>query len=68
MGGKANSFLSVAQCAERLGVSRWRVNQLIEAKRLPAEKVGRAYIINEKNLEAVRERKPGRPPKPKLKS
>jgi excisionase family DNA binding protein len=60
---KPDSILSVAQCAERLGVTRARVNQLIESKRLPAQKVGRSYIVFEKDLKLVKERKVGRPSK-----
>jgi excisionase family DNA binding protein len=55
--------LSVSQAAEKLGVSRWRINQLINDGRLPAQRIGRAYVVNEADLELVRERRPGRPPK-----
>ena len=58
-------LLSVAEAAELLGVSRWRVNQFIKENRLPAEKIGRSYVLKESNLEAVKERKTGRPPKAK---
>jgi excisionase family DNA binding protein len=58
-------LLSVKQAAVALGVNRQRVQQLIEAKRLPAEKVGAYYVIREIDLELVRERKVGRPPKAK---
>jgi excisionase family DNA binding protein len=58
-------LLSVKQAAAALGVNRQRVQQLIESKRLPAEKVGAYYVIREADLELVRERKAGRPPKAK---
>ena len=58
-------LLSVKQTAAALGVNRQRVQQLIESKRLPAEKVGTYYVIREADLELVRERKAGRPPKAK---
>lgn len=58
-------LLSVKQAAESLGVNRQRVQQLIESKRLPAEKVGAFYVIREIDLELVRERKVGRPSKAK---
>jgi excisionase family DNA binding protein len=58
-------LLSVKQAAAALGVGRQRVQQLIEAKRLPAQKVGAYYVILEADLELVRERKAGRPPKVK---
>ncbi len=59
------NLLSVKQAAEILGVNRQRVQQLIEAERLPAEKVGTYYVIKEIDLELVRERKNGRPAKEK---
>jgi excisionase family DNA binding protein len=58
-------LLSVKQAAAALGVNRQRVQQLIESKRLPAEKVGAFYVIREIDLELVRERRTGRPPKAK---
>ena len=58
-------LLSVKQAAAALGVNRQRVQQLIESKRLPAQKVGAFYVIREIDLELVRERKVGRPPKAK---
>lgn len=61
-------LLSVKQAAAALGVNRQRVQQLIESKRLPAEKVGAYYVIREIDLELVRERKVGRPPKAKAKT
>lgn len=59
-------LLSVKQAAAALDVNRQRVQQLIESKRLPAEKVGAFYVIREADLEFVRERKAGRPPKAKI--
>ena len=53
------------EAAEKLGVSRWRVNQFINEGRLPAQKIGRSYVIKEDNLELVQERKVGRPLKNK---
>jgi excisionase family DNA binding protein len=61
-------LLSVKQAAAALGVNRQRVQQLIESKRLPAEKVGAYYVIREIDLELVRERRTGRPPKVKAKA
>ena len=59
------NLLSVKQAAEVLGVNRQRVQQLIESERLPAEKVGAYYVIKEKDLELVKDRKNGRPAKAK---
>ena len=40
-----------------------RVQAMIRDERLPAQKVGRDYIIQEIDLKIVEGRKPGRPPK-----
>jgi excisionase family DNA binding protein len=56
-------LLSTREVADRLGVSILRVQQLIWAERLPAQKVGRDYVINESDLKLVENRKPGRPSK-----
>jgi excisionase family DNA binding protein len=56
-------LISTKIAAEKLGVSMLRVQQLIWQNRLPAHKIGRDYVINEKDLELVKDRKPGRPPK-----
>jgi excisionase family DNA binding protein len=57
-------LLTTKEVAEKLGVSVLRVQQLIWADRLPAEKMGRDYFIKEEDLSLVEVRKPGRPPKP----
>jgi len=53
--------LSVAEAAKRLGVSVRRVQQLVSAGRLPAEQFGGAFVIKEKDLGLVANRRPGRP-------
>lgn len=55
--------LTTAQAADSLGVTAERVRQLIRAGRLPAEKVGRDFLIKKKDLVQVKDRKPGRPPR-----
>lgn len=55
-------LLSTPQVAKRLGVTVSRVQALIWAGRLPAQKVGRDYVILEDDLKRVKDRKPGRPP------
>jgi len=40
-----------------------RVQQLIWAKRLPARRIGRDYVIDETDLQLIKERKNGRPAK-----
>ncbi len=57
------ALITTSQAAQQLGVSVRRVQALIKARRLPAERIGRDWLINESNLERVAERKPGRPPK-----
>lgn len=54
-------LISTKVAAEKLGVSVLRVQQLIWQKRLPAEKIGRDYVIDENDLDIVKDRKPGRP-------
>ncbi len=61
-------LLTTAEVAERLGVHRTRINVLIRAGRLPAQQFGRAYLINEKDLKLVEDRKTGRPSKDKKKN
>jgi excisionase family DNA binding protein len=65
MNDAANNLLSVTEAAKRLGVIRQRVFQLIQSGKLPAVKVGSQYVIKESDLELVKDRKTGRPPKPK---
>ncbi len=54
--------LTTDQVAERLGITASRVRVLIRSGRLPAQKFGRAHVVNETDLRFVAERKPGRPP------
>lgn len=59
------AHLTTRQAAEKLGISIPRIHQLITEGRLPAEKIGRDYLIQEDDLKLVEDRKPGRPPNPK---
>lgn len=54
-------LISTQEAGKKLGISRRRVCALIAADRLPAVKIGRDWIIKEKDLEKVAVRKPGRP-------
>lgn len=56
-------LISAAEAAEKLGIHITRVQVLIREGRLPAQKVGGSYVINEVDLKLVKDRKPGRPPK-----
>lgn len=58
-----SDLLTVDQAAGELGVTARRVRALIKDERLRAEKVGRDWLIRKRDLDAVRERKPGRPAK-----
>ncbi len=56
-------MISAKQAAQKLGVHHSRVRVLIREGRLPAQKIGGAWIIFEEDLEFVKDRKPGRPRK-----
>lgn len=56
-------LLTTSEVAKKLGVTRWRVSQLIKDGRLKAEKYGQIYLIKEEDIEIVKERKVGRPAK-----
>jgi excisionase family DNA binding protein len=58
-------LLSAKQAAQILGVHHSRVRVLIRERRLPAQKVGRDWVILFEDLDLVRVRKPGRPKKQK---
>ena len=61
---RMEKLLSVAEAAEKLGVHRTRINQLIDSGDLPATRIGRSYVILEADLEKVKDRPaPGRPMK-----
>ena len=55
--------ITTKEAAKRLGISLARVQQLIQAGRLPAEKFGRELQIREGDLAKVANRKWGRPRK-----
>jgi excisionase family DNA binding protein len=59
------SLIGTKEASERLKVSQQRVQALIKSGQLPAEKVGRDWLIKEDDLQKVSERKAGRPRKTK---
>lgn len=59
----AENLLSTNEVAEKLGVTSIRVRAMIRNEQLPAQKIGRDYVIKESDLKLVEDRKPGRPPK-----
>jgi excisionase family DNA binding protein len=56
-------MISTNDAAKELNITAMRVRALISAGRLPAQKIGRDWIIRRVDLDFVRVRKPGRPPK-----
>ena len=60
-------YITTEEAARELGVTPQRVRALIKAGRLKAKSVGvgnrATYLIRPADLDAVRDRKPGRPPK-----
>lgn len=60
------NLINTQDAAERLNISAIRVRQLIRSDRLPAEKVGRDYVIKESDLKFVKIRKTGRPSKTQI--
>jgi len=63
----SQKLLSTNEAAQKLGVTSIRVRAMIRDGNLPAKKIGRDYVINESDLELVKDRKPGRPSKEKSK-
>jgi len=57
-------IINTAEAAKRLGVTQSRVQKMIGAKRLKATKLGNVWVIDPKDLEAVKDRKVGRPRSP----
>ncbi len=56
-----NSFIGTKEAAQRLKISVRRVQALIAAGRLPAEKIGNSFAIRESELRLFNPRKNGRP-------
>ena len=59
----AEGYISTTDAAEKLGITRQRVLQLIESGRLPASLFANVYMIREADLKLIETRTPGRPPK-----
>ena len=56
-------LINTKEASKLLGVNVQRVRQLIAAGRLPAQKIARDWVIREKDLAKVTDRKHGRPKK-----
>jgi len=59
----ARLLLSTTQVAQRLGVTRQRVGQLITRGQLRATRVGHAWLVLSKDVDAYCPRPVGRPRK-----
>jgi excisionase family DNA binding protein len=57
-----DAYISTNDAADRLGITRQRVLQLINSGRLPAEKFANVYMIKPADLKQVENRPQGRPP------
>ena len=57
------NLISVAEAAERLGVSEVRVRVLCREGRLDARRVGSVFVIDVASVERFKARPVGRPPK-----
>ena len=58
-------FVSVSEAATIRKVTRARILDYIEDKRLPAQLIGKQYMIKKSDLSRIRIKKSGRPKKPK---
>ena len=58
-------LISAKEASKKLGIDDSRVRVLIRDGRLPAQKIGRTWVIDPKDLKLVKDRKPGRPPNQK---
>ncbi|MBI3425021.1 MAG: helix-turn-helix domain-containing protein [Acidobacteria bacterium] len=56
-------LISTNEAAQSLGVTERRVRAMISDGKLPAQRIGRDYVINRSDLALVSDRKPGRPKK-----
>jgi excisionase family DNA binding protein len=61
----STTLLTTAEVADRLGLTVRAIQKMIEAGRLPAQKVGRDYLIAPDALKDIPKQAAGRPPKQK---
>jgi excisionase family DNA binding protein len=50
---RMNKLIGTKEAAEKLGIGLRRAQQLIELGTLPAQRIGRDYLIQEKDLSKV---------------
>jgi excisionase family DNA binding protein len=51
--GRKAIYISIAQLAKRLGISRIAVFKKIQKGQIPAEKIGRSYAISMENVNNI---------------
>lgn len=54
-------YVTTQDVARELGISTRRVQRLVKDGRLRATRFGQVWMIRARDVDAVRERKPGRP-------
>jgi excisionase family DNA binding protein len=59
-------YITTREAAQRLEVTPQRVRAMIHAGRLPAQKVGRDWLIRPDDLDLVKDREPGPPKRERL--
>lgn len=63
----SSELITANEAAKILNVTPNRVRAMITAGRLPASKLGDMYVIKKADLNLVKNRTPGRPPKAETK-
>jgi excisionase family DNA binding protein len=62
------ALITTNEAAKKLGVHISRIHQFIKGNRLPAQRYGRDYLIDERHLAPLKGLKTGRPKKSAKKS
>jgi excisionase family DNA binding protein len=61
-GNSVSTFIGTTEAAERLDISARRLRAMIAAGLIPAVKVGRTWVIDERCIHDYKKRHAGRPP------
>jgi len=59
-------YMTTSEVAKKLGITSQAVRNLIKTGRLPAQTIGRYFVIKESDLVLIENRKRGRPHKSSL--
>jgi excisionase family DNA binding protein len=62
---RESDLVGTTKAAKLLGVSQNRVRQLVASGQLPAERIGRTFVIRLRDIEAFAAAPPGRPRHPR---